>query len=301
VSDDGPRARVGVALVVAVVAISFAAIFFRKAAPTHPLVTSGGRLIVAALVLLPFVVRAARAGRLPRGTVGAAALGGIAYAVHFGTWVTSLGLTTVAASVTLVTATPLLLAVVALVTRRDEPDRRHWVAIGLALLGLGLIGGADFWSAAALAGDGLAFLGAAAMAAYLLLVRRQGKGLDVAAFTGIATAVGGACLLLAAVVAGVPIAFPSDEAFLFVVLSALVPQLVGHTLLTWALGHTRPTVVGLATVGEPVGSTLLGWLWLAEIPPAVTLLGCAVTVLAVGISITGGPGPPRPPGGMTES
>jgi drug/metabolite transporter (DMT)-like permease len=275
------------ALVVAVIAISFAAIFFKKAEPTHPLVAAGVRLAIAATILAPFALRAARAGRLPRGVLVSAVLGGVAYALHFGTWVTSLGLTSVAASVTLVTATPLLLAVFAIVTRRDQPAPRHWVAIGLALSGLALVGSADASSEGALAGDALAFAGAASMAGYMLLVRRCGDGVDVWAFSGVATFVGAVLLLGSAVVTGVPIAFPSTEAAVFIALAALVPQLVGHTLLTWSLRHTTPTVVGIATVGEPVGSTILGILWLHELAGPLTLAGCGVTLAGVITALSG--------------
>lgn len=284
-SEVHGRSRVVAALVVAVVAISFAAPFFRKADPTHPLVVAGGRLLIAALLLAPMTVRGLRAGRLRGPILGSAVLGGLAYAVHFGTWVASLQLTSVAASVTLVTATPLLLALVALGTGRDRPDPRHWLAIALALGGLALIGGADLASGDALLGDALALAGAAAMAAYLLVVRRHGADLEPWSFLGVATAVGALTLLGTAALSGVPIAFASEEAFLFVVLAALLPQLVGHTLITWSLRHTRPTVVGLATVGEPVGSTILAATWLGELPSAQTLLGCAVTVGAVALAV----------------
>jgi drug/metabolite transporter (DMT)-like permease len=276
---------VGLALLAAVVAISFAAIFFRKAAPTHPLVMAGVRLGIAALILSPFTVRGLWRGKLPRPVLLSAVAGGLIYAAHFGTWVTSLTLTTVAASVTLVTATPLLLAVVALISGRDRPDAKHFLSIALAIVGLLCIGGADFTSADALLGDGLAFAGAAAMAGYMLIVRHHGDALDVWAFSGVATAVGSVVLLSTAVVTGVTIEIPTVEAGIYVALAALLPQLIGHTGLTWALRHTRPTVVGIATVGEPVGSTLLAAVWLHEHASITTLVGCAIVLAAVVIAL----------------
>lgn len=284
--ERGSQTASAAAVTVAVVAISFAAIFFRKAAPTHPLVMAGVRLAIASVLLVPMSVRAARAGRLPSSARVAAVGAGLLYGVHFGAWVTSLTLTTVAASVTLVTATPLLLAVVAVVTGRDRPERRHWWAIGLAAVGVLLIGGGDLGtSVRALLGDALALVGAGAMAGYLLLVRRQGDALDVWGFSGIACLVGAIALLGGALAVGIPIAVPSTEAWIFLAVAALLPQIVGHGLLTWSLRHLRPTVVGMATVGEPVGSTILAWLWLGEIVPPVTAAGCAVTLTAVLLAV----------------
>lgn len=273
------------ALLLAAAAISFAAIFFRKAAPTHPLCSAGIRLLIAAVLLSPLTVRAALKGRLPPRVLGGATLAGLFYGLHFGTWVTSLTFTSVAASVTLVTATPLLLAGVSFVTGRDRPDRRLWSALGLALCGVLILGAHDSaLKGDALLGDALALAGAGAMVGYLLLGRRLGPGLDVWAFSGVATAVGAATLLGAALVAGVPVTV-SRDAFTWLLLSALVPQLIGHTLLTWALRHVRPTVVGIATVGEPVGATLLAWAWLGDRPSALVLVGCAVTLSAVIIAV----------------
>lgn len=278
-----PRRRALALVALGVVAISFAAIFFRETAPTHPLVAAGGRLVLAALLLAPWTLRGWR--RMSPKVRRGALLGGVFYALHFGTWVSSLSLTSVAASVTLVTATPLLLALFAFATGRDRPSRRQWFAIALGLLGVLAIAH-EAPSEGALLGDLLAFAGAAAMAGYLLVVRSLGR-IDPFAFTGVACAVGGALLLGAAPLAGVAITIPTWEAAAFVALAALVPQLIGHTSLTFALRHVTPTTIGLATVFEPVGSTLLGWVWLREVPGAWTLGGCAIVLVAVALSFSG--------------
>jgi drug/metabolite transporter (DMT)-like permease len=266
----------------AIICISFAAIFFRLASPSHPLIVAGTRLAIAAAVLSYFVVRAARAGRLPPKVVRVAIGCGLLYAIHFGTWVTSLTMTSVASSVTLVTATPLLLALLSFATGKDRPERRHWISIGLGAIGLSFIGWADLsLSSDALIGDGLAFAGAIAMALYLLFARSLGSELDVLAFSGLTTAFGAAALFGAAVIAGIPVELASDESLMWVALAALVPQLIGHNLLTYALRYATPTAVGIATVGEPVGATLLAWLWLHEALTPLVAIGCAITLCAV--------------------
>lgn len=287
--SGGTARGVPLALAVAIASISFAAIFLRLASPTHPLIIAATRLAMAALVLAIPVARALAAGRLSRRVLASALACGVLYAVHFGTWVTSLTMTSVASSVTLVTATPLLLALLSLATRRDRPERRHWISIALALAGLSLIGWADLsLSPEALAGDALAFTGAVAMALYLLVARSLGERLDVLAFGGLATGAGAIALVVAALCARVPIAFASAESLVWIAMAALLPQLVGHTLLTWSLRHATPTAVGIATVGEPVGSTLLAWVWLGEHVTARVAAGCAITLAAVLLSLRRG-------------
>ncbi len=281
-----PGRLVPLGLGAASLALSFAAPLFRFAAPTPPLAAAAFRLALAAALLAPLVARSRRAGRLPPEALRAAVLGGVAYAVHFGTWVTSLTLTSVAASVTLVTATPLLLALVAAATGRDRPDARLWAAIALATTGVTIIGWHDLsLSREALVGDALALTGAGAMAAYLLLARAQGPRLDAVAFMGVAVAVGALLLALAGLAAGTAPLPEGERALWALVAAALLPQLVGHSLLTWALRHARPAVVGMATVGEPVGAAVLAWLWLGEAVPPVVAAGCAVTLAAVALAL----------------
>lgn len=291
VPSQSPRAVVP-ALIGAVVCISFAAIFFRKATPTPPVVAAGLRLVIAAAVLAPAGLRSFSNGRADARVLRAGALAGLAYGLHFGAWVTSLTLTSVAASVTLVTATPLLLALVAVATGRDRPSPRLWAAIGLGVLGVLVIGGHDLsLSTSALLGDGLAFVGAAAMAGYLLIARRLGQALDIWAFSFTATCVGGVALLGGAAAAGIPIRASSSEALGFIVLSAVIPQLIGHNLLTWALRHAKPTLVGMATVGEPVGATLLAWLILDEGISLPVAVGCGITLAGVMLAMRASPQP----------
>ena len=277
------------ALLVGVIAISFAAIFFRKTDPTHPLVAAAVRLAIASIVLAPWTWSRWRQGFLHRKVLLYGLWAGLLYGLHFGAWVSSLAMTSVAASVTIVTSTPLILAGVALFTGKDRPRPGHWVAMGLALLGLTIIGVADLQMGNTnLAGDVLAFVGAVAMAGYLLLARSLGPTLDPLAFTGLATTVGAISLFIVGAASGIPLEVPTNEAWGFLFLAALIPQLVGHTSLTWALRFVTPTVVGLATVGEPVGSTLLAWIWLGEEVSPTVFSGCSITLVAVVLGIISG-------------
>lgn len=276
------QSRAWLAVVIGVIAISFAAIFFRKASPTHPVIAAAVRLGLSSLMLSPWVIRAFRRRTLRPIHLRAASIGSILYAVHFGAWVTSLTMTSIAASVTVVTATPVLLMLVSWVTKRDRPDAHHYAAMGLAMVGLGLIGSIDMsLSSQALLGDFWALVGCAGMAGYLLLIRSLGNSLDVIAFSGLTCFGASALLLIGALLFGIPIEVSTNEAWFYLFLAAAIPQLIGHNCLAWSLRHLRPTVVGLATVGEPVGSTLLAWFWLNEPPPMLILLGCGITLSSV--------------------
>jgi drug/metabolite transporter (DMT)-like permease len=292
-SDPGGSsgARVWVALAIGALAIGFAAPFFRRAEPIDPLLASAFRLGLAALLMSPSLPRARREGKLSSRVIGWAAIAGVFYAVHFGAWVASLGLTSVTASVTLVTATPLLLAVIGWLGGKDAPHARLWIGLGLATLGTVLIGAADAAASdAALVGDALALVGAVAMALILLVIRREHASLEAVSFSSVAALAGAVVLALVLAARGIVLGAwptsPSSESLLWVAATALISQLVGHTALTWATQRTTPTVVGLATTAEPVIAAGVTFVWLGEVPTSLVLTGSALTLAGV---ITGMP------------
>jgi drug/metabolite transporter (DMT)-like permease len=111
VEKGSPAPYIGV--VVAVFSVSFASIFIRwSEAP--PVVIAAYRMLFAALMLLPFAVvhREAQFKFLDRKTISWLLVIGLILALHFATWITSLGMTSVASSTILVTSHPLLVGAV---------------------------------------------------------------------------------------------------------------------------------------------------------------------------------------------
>src|SRR5699024_8313418 len=104
------------------------------------------------------------------------------------------------------------------------------IGVLLAVAGAATIGFGDLAGGARpLLGDALALIGAVAAAGYLLLgrvVQRSGVGLD--AYAGSAYAVAALALLPLPLLLGAPYLFP-PATFGWILLLALVPQLIGHT------------------------------------------------------------------------
>lgn len=275
--------RVPLTLLSGMLAIAFAAIFFKLASPTHPLVASGLRLAIASLLLSPWLLRALKRRTMSLHVMKAAVVASIFYAVHFGAWVWSLDLTTVAASVSLVTATPLMLALWGVIRRQDAPTGGIWLAIAVSSLGVFIVSGADF-EGSTLLGNALALLGAVAMAGYMLTVRWLGV-IDVLAFGSATAGLASMWLLSTAILLGQSIVPPSPTAAFFILMAALVPQIIGHSVITWVLRYTTPTIVGLATLIEPVASSILAWVLLEERPGTMVFLGCGLTLIGVSIAL----------------
>ena len=93
-------------------------------------------------------------------------------------------------------------------------------------------------------------------------------------------------LFLYTIVLGASLAPKGDvprELVLFLAM-ALIPHIGGHTLYNWALKWVSAPVVSLSLVGEPIGSSLLAWVLLSQVPPALVGLGGALAI--VGIAMT---------------
>ncbi len=208
------------------------------------------------------------------------ALAGLALAVHFGSWVESLYLTSVASSVVLVSASPLFVLLWELLAH--EPVRRgQWLGAALGLAGVVLIAGGDLsvHGQTALLGDGLALLGALAFSIYLRAGRRARQHLPVLAYAAPVYTLGGVLLLTLQPMVGPP-AWPlSTAAWLMTALLVLLPTLVGHTGFNNALQELRASTVAMASLLEPLFAVLIAWPLLRSVPSGLDVLG---GVLAVG-------------------
>lgn len=302
-----PRIAPQFGLGVGVLAAATASIFIRfaQAEGLASLVIAAARLTLATLVLLPFVIwrYADELRTLPRRAWWLAMASGAFLALHFGAWITSLAYIPVASSVVLVSTAPLFVALVAAFFLNERLTRSIWLGMGLALIGSVLIGGSDicppdkgcptlgdFVQGPAFLGDVLALIGATAMGGYLNLGRvlRSGEH-PMPLPVYILLTYGAGALILSGVVwlTGLPVLGYSLNTYGWVLLLALIPQLIGHTAFNWALKYLPATYIAVTVLGEPIGSTLLAFLILNETPAPIKLVGGGL--LLIGILIASRP------------
>jgi drug/metabolite transporter (DMT)-like permease len=285
--DRPPRPLLAGAITLSVLAVSTAAILVRLS-DAPPLAVAFHRLLYATLLLAPFALvlswRELRALRLT--DWAGLFLVGAVLALHFAAWITSLSLTSVAASVVLVTLHPVAVALLSHRLFGEGIGRAGYVGIGVALLGGLVITASDAGTGPMpLLGDALALLGAAAAAFYFLAGRSYRKRLGLLAYVvpvyaSCALVLGVLLVALPAPYGGPLLGYGWREHVLFLAL-ALVPMILGHTVLNWALAHVTAPVIATTILGEPIGSTLLAALLLHETPPVGVLLGGAVVLAGI--------------------
>lgn len=276
------------ALLLGVAAVSWAAPLIRLThAPAE--VIAALRLAIAAPPVLvgALLWRRHELRTLRHVDLALAVAAGLALACHFLAWVAAVQRTSVIASAVLVTTQPLFVAAAGRVLLGERPTGRQLLGIALATSGAALLAGGDLRDAGSLGGDALALLGAIFAAAYFLVGRRLRRTHSNLAYVGVVYPVAAAALLAAVLASGHPLLGWPREAYGYIALLALVPQLIGHTSLNWALGSLSAVAVAIAVLGEPVGATLIAATLLDEPPTLVQLIGGATVLAGVAIALTG--------------
>jgi len=274
-------------LALAVLAVSFGAPLARLT-DAAGLAVAAWRMVLATAILLP--VTAARHGLClePRHRAPAL-LAGVALGFHFGLWIPSLWLTSVSASVVLVSTAPLFVLLASPRFLGVAIRARQVASFLLALAGVVVIAWGDVQlSLQAFLGDLMAVGAAVCMAVYLIVGKRLRGELPLGRYL---TVVYG--LAAATIVAGVAVLrvepWPrTGVSWLFLLGLALVPTLTGHSLLNWSLAHLPAYQVNLALLFEPVLASVWAWLVLREAPPIHVLPGAVLVIAALAIEFLAG-------------
>lgn len=264
---------------------------FAQAEGIPALLIATSRLTIATIVLTPFTWR--RYGHYLRQVSAQSLLGamlaGFFLAAHLATWIASLDYTSVLVSVVLVTTSPIWVAVLEVVFLRARLPRGVMGGLVVALVGgilIGLAGSGEATVAAGiednlLVGGGLALTGAVTVAAYWIFGRRVRSEMPLAPYIWLAY--GFAALMMWAILAvtATPVTGYSLEGYLWLLPIALLPQLIGHSTLNYAVGHLPATLVSMITQLEPLGSGFLAFVLFTETPLPLQIVGSGVILVGV--------------------
>ncbi|MGF1538329.1 MAG: DMT family transporter [Elainellaceae cyanobacterium] len=290
------RWRAAAILGCGILCISTSALFIRMALGAadasglgFSLVISASRLFLASVILLPTWRRFQPDAYRP-GTLVYSAIAGVLLAVHFGTWITSLSYTSIAASTVLVTTDPIWVALISWLWLGERLTRRIILGIAVTLVGGLVIGwqvGGEAVGQNPLLGNALALVGAWTFSLYFVLGREvQRQGLKAGQHSAIAFSAAALVLLPLPLLVGAPYTGYPSSVYGLLLLMAIVPQLMGHTSLNWAAYHLSPTLVTLAILLEPVGASTLGYFAFGEVPSVRVLVGAVIILAGVAIAAT---------------
>lgn len=297
-SSQRPLVPPIVVIIIGILAVSTGSIFARYAQVSAPsIVIAAYRLGLATLILAPLALIRHRSElkNIQGGNRMLAIGSGIFLALHFATWISSLEYTTVVSSVLLVQTAPLWVALLSPFTIRESLTRPILIGLGMAFVGVVVVGVSDacvltgrrlicpslneFLSADAFLGDLLALVGAWMAAGYLLIGRRLRMSIPLVPYIFAVYGFGALILVVFMFATGQsPFGYP-QETYLWFILLALVPQILGHSSFNWALGYLSAAFVSITLLGEPIGSAVLAHFLLDETPTWLKIFG-AILILA---------------------
>ena len=271
------RTRLLLSLCMGIVAVSFASILIRFAqgAGMPSLSIAAWRLIFASMILLPYAwaTRRDEIRDLSGKEWALLVASGLFLGLHFATWIVSLGYTSVASSVVLVSMGPVFVGLGSWFILRERPG-------ALLVISWGDLGqGRD-----QLMGDLLALAGGVFVAGYLMIGYRVRARRSLTTYIALVYGVAMVTLVIIVLIARQPMFGYSVNAYGWVLALALGPQIVGHSTLNWALRYLSATFVAIVTLAEPIGSGILAYVLLDEAITWSTAIGGAMVLVGIYIA-----------------
>ncbi|HCU81077.1 MAG TPA: hypothetical protein DGN60_07945 [Chloroflexi bacterium] len=288
-------------LLIGVIASSTASIFVRNAqSDASSIVIAAYRVAIATVMLSPVVYIRQRRVLIGMGSKEwmLAMASGAFLGFHFVTWITSLEYTTVASSTILVSSLPIFVALLSPFFLNEKPASVLYFGMTLAIIGGAIMALSDtcvvtgitvscpswrsFFQGSAMYGNGLAVLGAIFGAGYFMIGRHMRVRLPLLTYIFVVYGMAALIMLLIVWITGSPILGYGKETYLWFLLLAIVPQLIGHSSFNWALGYLPVSYVTVAVIGEPVAATALAWMILHEGLSWLHIVGGALCLAGIG-------------------
>ena len=280
---EAPKVNPYMAVAIGVVAVSTSAILVKvSSAPSG--VIAFYRLFFSVLLMLPvFLIKYVSELRLitKRDWVFTG-ISGIFLAFHFILWFESLNYTSVASSTVLVTLQPLFAFVGAYLFFKERVSAKAILSGMIAIGGSVIISWGDFKiSGSALFGDFLAIVACALVTVYLLFGQTVRKRMSLITYTFIVYSISSITLFFYVIAVGDSFYPYATSDWVYFILLALIPTLLGHTLFNWSIKWISASVISMAILFEPVGATVLAFYLLGEKVIWTQIIGGLVVIAGI--------------------
>jgi len=132
-----------------------------------------------------------------------------------------------------------------------------------------------------LLGDILAFLGAIMASGYLMVGSKLREEMDVLPYISMVYTFSASFLLISSISLGIPFTGYKLSSYFYMVLLAIVSQLIGHTAFNWALKHLKASMIAITILGEPIGASILAYIIFRETIKSFQSVGIILIFLAI--------------------
>ena len=133
-------------------------------------------------------------------------------------------------------------------------------------------------------GDLLALLGGVFGAGYIIIGRKLRAFTSLPVYTFSVYGIAGVILLIIVLLARLPLTGYQPGTYLWFLLLAVIPQLLGHSSINWGLKYLPAAFVAVVMLSEPVGSSIMAVFLLDEIPTITMMIGGVLILLGIGLA-----------------
>ncbi|MDE4083986.1 DMT family transporter [Planococcus maritimus] len=277
---EKPTIHPYIPILIGVISVAMSAIFV-KMTTADAGVTAFYRMLFSILLMSPIFLYSylPEIKKLNRRDWAFSAIAGIFLAFHFILWFESLNYTSVASSTVLVTLQPLFAFAGTYFFFKERLSAKTLISGAVAITGSIVIAYGDFRvSGSALFGDILALIACALITAYLLFGQDVRKRLSLVTYTFIVYGFSTVTLFFYIIVKGESFAPYPKEEWMWFLLLALIPNLLGHTLFNWAVKWVSTNVISIAILFEPVGAAVLAYFILGELVSESQIIGGSIVI-----------------------
>lgn len=277
------KALPGLSLAVAILAISLATFFIRWGNAPGP-VNAAYRMGLAMLFQLPFFL--IRTHKEPlytswRGMIFPI-LAGLAMGVCLVLWSEAVLMTRVANASLLANSAPIFVALFAWLVLRQKLSMTFWLGLGLAFTGMALIIGIDFLTQSSLnAGNILALASALFYGVYYILTAYGRKYLNTLGSIWLINLSASILLVAYCLVVGLPLTGYTPYTWLMFGLNALIPQVIGYSCATYALGRIPAWITSSIMILQPALTGLMAVPLMHEILSPIQIIGSVAVLVGV--------------------
>lgn len=285
-----PGIHPSIPIIIGVISVALSAIFV-KLVTAEAGVTAFYRMFFSVLFMLPIFLLKYRKELLlltKRDWIFSA-LAGIFLAFHFIFWFESLNYTSVASSTVLVTLQPIFAFAGTYFFFKERLSFKTILSAVIAISGSVIISFGDFQlGGTAFYGDILALIGCALITAYLLFGQDVRKRLSLITYTFVVYSISSVTLFFYVLLKGESFGPHSQSDWMWFVLLALIPNLLGHTLFNWAIKWVSTNAISIAILFEPVGASVLAYYIFNESLSAAQITGGIVVLLGILLFVVDG-------------
>lgn len=280
---EKPKIHPLIPIIIGVISISLSAILV-KLAEADSGVIAFYRLLFSVLIMSPIFIYKyiPELKQLNKRDWIFSLVAGIFLAFHFILWFESLNYTSVASSTVLVTLQPLFAFIGTYFFFKEKLSVKTIISGIVAIIGSFLISWGDFKvSGSALYGDLLALIACALITGYLLFGQDVRKRISLITYTMVVYSSSTVCLFFYVLLKGESFGPYSPMTWIWFLLLAIIPNLLGHTLFNWAVKWVSTNVISISVLFEPVGAAILAYFVFAEKLIATQIIGGLIVIFGL--------------------